>query len=414
MSGSKNDHGQQIDDSGLVLHDAMVVVCPECGCEFPLSEALTANIETRIRRDAEQVASTREKALAERHKTELAAAARKAAEDAKAAVSLELTDLRTQVEEQSGKLEESQEKELALRKKARKLDDLTKNAELEIERRLEGEREAIEKTTVDRLDEEHRLADLKKDHRLKELQDQIEVLKRKATQGSQQEQGEIAELDLEFTLGAQFPDDAISAVPKGVRGVDVVQNVLDRGGQACGAIAWEVKNTKNWSDSWLAKLRDDQRELKADVAILVTSVLPKDVAGFARVDGIWVCDSASALGLASALRYFLVQIARSRVVAEGRDTKTELLYNYLTGTEFRQRVEAVVEAFVSMQEDLARERRGMEKIWAKREKELARAFNGMAGMYGDMQGIVGAVLPNVSQLEIEPPGLDDDSDITPI
>ena len=101
-------------------------------------------------------------------------------------------------------------------------------------------------------------------------------------------------------------------------------------------------------------------------------------------------------------------------MAEGRDTKTELLYNYLTGTEFRQRVEAVVEAFVSMQEDLARERRGMEKIWAKREKELARAFNGMAGMYGDMQGIVGAVLPNVSQLEIEPPGLDDDSDITPI
>src|SRR5665647_3535491 len=286
MGSDDGYQGGHVGETSHLLQEEMAVVCPKCGCEFPLSEALTANIETRIRRDVEQAASTREKELAERHKKELTATSQKSAVDAQAAVALELTDLRTQLQEQSGKLEKSQEQELVLRKKTRELDDLTKNAELEIERRLEGEREAIEKTTVDRLEEGHRLADLKKDHRLKELQDQIEVLKRKATQGSQQEQGEIAELDLEFTLGAQFPDDAISAVPKGVRGVDVVQCVLDRGGQACGTIAWEVKNTKNWSDSWLAKLRDDQRELKADVAILVTSVLPKDVARFARVDGV--------------------------------------------------------------------------------------------------------------------------------
>src|SRR5665647_1046342 len=157
MGSDDGYQGGHVGETSHLLQEEMAVVCPKCGCEFPLSEALTANIETRIRRDVEQAASTREKELAERHKTELAAAARKASEDAKAVVSLELTDLRTQLEEQSGKLEKSLEEELALRKKARKLDDLTKNAELEIERRLEEEREAIEKTAVDRLDEEHRL-----------------------------------------------------------------------------------------------------------------------------------------------------------------------------------------------------------------------------------------------------------------
>jgi hypothetical protein len=232
------------------------------------------------------------------------------------------------------------------------------------------------------------------------LQDQIEDLKRKATQGSQQAQGEIAELGLEAVLSSEFPQDQIAPVPKGVRGADVVQVVVDSQGRGCGTIAWEMKNTKNWSDGWLEKLRDDQRGLKADVAVIVSSVLPKGMERFGRVDGVWITESQCVLGLATALRSSLIHVAQARSVAEGRGTKMESLYSYLTGNEFRQRVEAVVEAFVSMQGDVEKERRSMESIWAKREKQITRAITGLAGMYGDMQGIVGAPLPKVAQLEM--------------
>ncbi len=376
------------------------VVCPSCGFEFPLSEALTANIEKRIRFDIEKTAHDRETELTEKYNEALRVATQKAYAKAKEGLALELTDIQAQLKEKTEQLDASQKRELILRKKERELDERIKTADLDIERRLGEERDKLEKTIGARLSEDHRLVDLKKDKQLRDLQDQIEELKRRATQGSQQAQGEIAELDFESLLSSQFPYDKISPVPKGVRGVDVVQRIVDLGGRTCGNIAWEVKNTKKWSNSWLSKLRDDQRDLKADVAVLVSAVLPKDIKHFAYSEGVWVSDTESALGLASALRSGLIQVAQARTASEGQGTKMGLLYDYLTGTEFRQRVESVVEAFISMKDDLDRERRSVEALWAKRDKQIARAFGGLAGMYGDMQGIVGTPLPRVEQLEI--------------
>ncbi len=272
-----------------------------------------------------------------------------------------------------------------------------------MERRLQEERTKVEKATTERAVEEHRLKDLEKDKQLADLREQIQHLKRRAEQGSQQTQGEVAELELEAALGAAFPDDEILPVRKGMRGADLVQRVVSPDGKQCGNIAWEVKNTKTWSDSWLGKLREDQRSLKADLGVIVTTALPKQVSHFGFLDGVWVANPATALGLGSALRAQLAQVASARAAAKGKGTKMELLYTYLTGTEFRQRVEAVVEAFMGLRDDLERERRAMETSWAKREKQILRAFGGLAGLYGDMQGIVGASLPKVRQLELAPP-----------
>lgn len=363
------------------------ISCPKCGNEIPLSDALRARVEERLRKEFEN---------------RLAEESAKAREQAKQDLAVEHANLEGELEEKRKKLIESQTRELELLRKNRELEESKKTLDLEVERRLQEEATKIEKATQERLAEEHRLRDLERDKQLSDLLKQIEDLKRKAEQGSQQSQGEIAELDLEAFLRATFPQDDIAPVPKGVRGADLVQRVIGSGGRNCGTIIWEVKNTKAWSDGWLEKLRDDQRELGTDLAAILTTTMPRGVRHFALVEGVWVTNSATLAGLATALRSQLIQVAMARAVAEGRGTKMDLLYDYLTGTEFRQRVEAVVEAFVSMKEDLDRERRATESNWAKREKQISRALLGLAGMYGDMQGIVGASLPNVTQLELGP------------
>lgn len=379
------------------------IICPKCRTEIPLSEALTSRIEERLRKSFEEQAQQEVRRLEDHYKSALAEERQKAREKVKEEIGLELSDLQEQLKEKATKLEEGQKRELELMRKQRELEDQKKNLDLELERRLQGERTKIEKVIIDRVTEEQRLKDVEKDKQLFDLRKQIDELRRKAEQGSQQTQGEAAELDLEATLRSAFPDDEILPVPKGVRGADLVQRVLSPGGKQCGTIAWEVKNTKAWSDGWLTKLRDDQRALKADLAVIVTTALPKDVKHFGAIEGIWVTDLATVLGLAGALRSQLLHVASARATAKGRGTKMELLYTYLTGTEFRQRVEAVVEAFNGLRDDLERERRAMETNWAKREKQIVRALGGLAGMYGDMQGIVGTSLPKVRHLELPAP-----------
>jgi hypothetical protein len=227
---------------------------------------------------------------------------------------------------------------------------------------------------------------------------QIEDLKRKAEQGSQQLQGEASEGELETTLRASFPWDEITPVSQGVRGADIHQQIFDARGVRGGSILWECKNAKNWSESWVAKLREDQRALRADVAVLVTTSLPRGCSRFTTIDGVLITDFACAVPLAAVLRANLLQLAQARVAAVHKDQKLELLYRYLSGIEFRQRVEAIVEAFERMREDLEQERRAAERQWAKRTKQIESVTFNISGMYGDLQGLVPA-LPSIASLE---------------
>ncbi len=172
-------------------------------------------------------------------------------------------------------------------------------------------------------------------------------------------------------------------------------------GQLCGTILWESKRTKNWSDGWLAKLRDDQRTAKAEVAVILSQILPKDVETFAQIDGVWVAHPRVILPLAVALRQMLIEVTLAKKSTEGQQTKMELVYQYLTGPQFRQRVQAMVEAFSSMKDDLEKEKMVIIKQWAKREKQIERVMQSTVGMYGDLQGIAGKTLQEIEGLEMK-------------
>ncbi|MBM3144929.1 MAG: DUF2130 domain-containing protein [Chloroflexi bacterium] len=289
-------------------------------------------------------------------------------------------------------------KERATLKKQLKKDYDTK-FKVEFEKR----KKLLEDDARAKAEEEHHRKDQEKDGVINSLREQISNLERRAKQGSQQMQGEVAELSLESILRINFPSDQIEPVPQGIRGADILQKVRSVTGQECGILVWESKNTKTWNDAWLSKLKDDQRDMRAEIAILVSTVLPANITHFGNMEGVWVTDARYVVGLASVLREGMIQIYSTRRATEGKNEKMEMLYGYLAGTDFKQKVEAIVEAFVNMNNDLEREKRAMETAWSKREKQIQRVVRNIAGMYGDMQGIIGATLPPIEHLELPTP-----------
>lgn len=402
------------------------ITCPHCHKQIPLDEALSHRIREQLQKEfnaemakREQEVKDREAAYVrktqeleqyrERLKTEQQASLeqmrQKLSDELRAKaeekVSVELQDLRQEVEEKGSKLAELQKAELQLRKEKRELEESKQNLELEITRRLDAERETIRAQALKTMSEEHRFKDMEKDKIIDDLKKQADDLKRKLDQSSQQLQGEVLELEIENLLKLNFPLDTVEPVPKGIRGADVIQRVCGQGGQECGTIMWESKRTKAWSDSWIDKLKEDQREARADVAVLVSTVLPRGLCGIGQVNGVWVCEDTLAMGLATALRSGLLQLAMTRLSLVGKNEKMEMLYEYLSGREFRHHVEGIVEAFVAMKKELDQERRAMEKMWARREKQIERVIKNTARMYGNMQGIIGRALPELKVLELE-------------
>jgi len=279
------------------------------------------------------------------------------------------------------------------------LDDAKRELELTVEKRVQDSLSEVRNQAKIQAEEEQKFKVMEKEQTIAAMQKQIEDLKRRAEQGSQQLQGEVQELELENLLRVKFPFDNIEPVSKGEFGGDVIQRVFSQQGQTSGTILWESKRTKNWSDGWLTKLREDQRTAKAEIAVIVSQVLPKDIESFDIVDGVWVTHPRAAIPVATILRQTLLQVSMARQSSEGQQTKTEMVYQYLTGPRFKQRVEAIVEAFSSMQEDLDRERKAIMKQWAKREEQIERVMNATVGMYGDLQGIAGKSLQEIEGLE---------------
>ena len=355
----------------------------------------------------EQQRQTLEDTLAQRLKAERsriaddeARKARQALGDDLDARSKELAELQTILKQRDDKLAEAQKAQAELVRKERQLEDAQREMELTIEQQVSGkltaEREKAEKAA----DEKHALRLIEKDEKMASLQRKIEELQKKAEQGSQQLQGEALEIQLESMLAARFPHDRIEAVPKGEHGGDILQRVMTPTGTAGGTILWETKRTKNWSDGWLAKLREDQRQAKAEVAAIISVARPKDCDSFDQIDGVWVIAPHCVVPVAMTLRQTLMEVSAARQVGEGQQTKTQMLYQYLTGPKFRLRVQAIVEAFTDMEADLAKEKKAITRQWAKRETQITRVMEATVGMYGEMQGIAGKSVLEIEGLEI--------------
>jgi hypothetical protein len=299
-----------------------------------------------------------------------------------------------------GKLKQSNQAQLDLIKRERALKEKAEAMELDIARRINEQAESIRTAARKQALDEHALKDKEAQEQTAALRKQIDDLKRKIEQGSQQAQGEALELILEEVLAKSFPLDEIDPVAKGVHGADILQRVLEPSGLDCGTILWETKNARKWSPAWLPKLREDQRDAKTSLAVLVTESMPPDAANLTQIDGVWVCTRACAIGLALALRAGLIEVAKSRVAADGKHGKIERVYDYLTSTQFRQRVSGIVEPLVELKDGLNKERRAMERIWAAREKQIDAAMLSTHGMYGDLQGIAGATLPTLEAMDL--------------
>jgi hypothetical protein len=409
-----------------------ILHCPNCNHEIRLTESLAAPLieETRsrfqeqlankdaevarkieaLRQEREQLAKAREQIedqvtqrLAAERGQIVVAEAKKAREAAAAELQskvAEADELRRILETNNAKLAEAQQAQAELMRKERALDEAKRELDLTVEKRVQSTVDDIRAKARQEADEAARLRVLEKDQTIESMTRTIEELKRKAEQGSQQSQGEVLEIELEELLRGRFPTDLIEPVGKGELGADVVQQVNGSIGQSAGIILWESKRTKAWSDGWLPKLRDDQRRCGADVALIISQALPKNIEQFDLVDGVWIAHPRYAVPVAVALRQTLIEVSNSRLVQQGQQSKMEQVYQYLTGTKFRQRVEAVVEKFNDMREDLDKERRFMVRQWAKRETQIVSVIESTVGMVGDLQAIAGKAMPEIPSLDL--------------
>jgi hypothetical protein len=347
-----------------------------------------------------------EQSLRQKLEAERAGLVSQAREKAKEELAVELKDRETALAELQAKMQQATAKELAFLKEKRDLEEKLRSADLEVERRLQEQLQKVREQAQKELDEQHRLKLMESEQKVQTLLKQIEEMRRKAEQGSQQSQGEVLEIALEELLKNLFPTDSIEPVAKGVRGADVVQRVFDDSGMDCGLILWESKRTRHWSKEWLPKLRDDLRMVGASRSVIVSEQLPEHIRHFGQVDGVWVASWACVQPVAVMLRESLVGIAKSRRALDGQHSKMELVYNYLIGQGFYNRVSGVVEAFMTMQQELEAEKRALNTCWKKREKQLERVLLSTSGLYGDLQGIIGSTLPEIRGMSLA--ALDDD------
>lgn len=396
--------------------DDQTIICPGCGTHIPLSQALSEQVEHKLKHQLEKQKVEFQKQLKEQLEEQLNQEKKRlwqvAQEKAAERQHKELEDLQAQLKESSKKLEESEKFELELRKKARELEDASKKLELEMTRKLDDERKKIVESTKKEEAEQQRLKLQEKDKQLEIMRKQIDDLKRKAEQGSMQIQGEVQEDDLRELLSAAFLTDNVTDVPQGVKGADLIQCINAHVGAPLGTIIWESKNTKAFSDSWISKLKQDQGLVKAEASVLVSQVLPEDVHGFGLRNGVWVVSYEYIVPLASALRLHISEVAKVKQSLVGRDEKMELLYNYLSGAQFKNRIENIVMAFMNMKQDLETEKRSLQRIWSKREKELEKVVMSTSSLYGDLQGIIGGSLPTIQQLELPGADIVDDTQAT--
>ncbi len=401
------------------------ITCPNCQQQIEITEVISSQLRASIRGEMETELSATRRRL-KQQQDELARQQQelqRQAENVDEQVKMKLDQARPQLEQRiraqtreeldvelkdrdaelarlRAKAEQADRSELTFRKEKRELEERVRNVDLEVARRTQEELTKVREQALKEMDEQYRLKLLDNEQKVQMLLKQIEDMKRKAEQGSQQAQGEVLEIALEELLKALFPSDSVEPVPKGVRGADVIQRVFDDNGMDCGLILWESKRTRHWSKEWLPKLRDDLRAVKASRSVIVSEQLPEHIRHFGQVDGVWVVSWACVHPIAALLRESLIAVARSRRALEGQHSKMELVYNYLNGQEFYNRVSGIVEAFRTMRQDLEAEKRVFNTHWNKRAKQLDRVLVSTTGLYGDLQGIIGSTLPEIKGMSL--------------
>ena len=405
------------------------IVCPSCGNTIDVHDALHHQLESELKkqfaeqRAAEQQQMQTELAAIEEQRIALEASVKQQAEQTREAIergikereralaeSIKLKLESEQAEQLAAMNKELGEKSLQLKEFNRAKSDIErlKREKEEMRDALEAENQqklsqalTAEKEKIRKVVEEKIQLDLAERNKvISDLNEQLKEAQRKAEQGSMQLQGEVMELAIEQWLGEQFPLDTIEEIKKGATGADCLQIIHTRSRQNCGSIYYESKRTKSFSPAWIEKFRQDIRDKNADVGVLVTQTMPPDMPQMGLRDGVWICTFQEFRGLSLVLREAAIKMSEALVTQDNKGDKMGMLYDFLTGGEFRQQVEAIVEGFTQMQTDLASEKRAMQKIWKQREKQIEKVLLNTTGMYGSIQGIAGEAIGSVPLLEM--------------
>ncbi|MBI2593653.1 DUF2130 domain-containing protein [Candidatus Daviesbacteria bacterium] len=363
------------------------IICPNCKHKFSPDEAFSRELEEKLKQSLRD--EFNQKYLAERKKLE-----EKITEES----GRELKLLELQLRKQKQELDKAREYELELRQKTRELEEKEKNLELEKQRQIDEEREKIQEDERKHAAEKYQLIIAEKDKKLADVSKANEELNRKLTQGSQQLQGEILELELEQLLKQEFPIDEIEEVKKGKDGADIIQTVRDSMGRECGIIVWESKRTKAFGLDWIGKLKENLSLAKGNVGVIVSEVLPKDVRLFAQRDGVYLTSFECVAQVAHILRKSLIDLETMRSLSVGKNEKIESLYRYITSSEFAQKIESMMETYMHMQLELETEKNAIQKIWAKREARIEKLKNNTIQIHGSLSGLIDTPMPEVKSL----------------
>jgi hypothetical protein len=401
------------------------IKCPNCGHSFDVEEALSGKLEAHFKAEYEKKIAEQankfnlERVKLESEKQKFEVQKEKQDDFLKAEVARALILEKKKIEkstfesyeENIKSLQEENEKRKAENKKLKQNEVNLMRKEMELKEKQEDFSLQMEKQLLEKQKEiedkarakERESFELEKIKLLKQIQDNkklAEEMKRKAEQGSMQLQGEVQELAIEELLSKSYPFDKIQEVPKGIRGADSIQTVINSLQQECGSIVYESKRTKNFSNDWIEKLKQDQMICKADLAILVTQTLPSDMDRFGEKDGIWICGFQEVKSLSFVLREMLIKIQSSKVSEENKGDKMELLYNYLTSNEFVQIIKRIVENYDGMINQLNSEKKAMHKIWASREKQIWVVQENISALFGSIKGIAGKELETSNVLQL--------------
>lgn len=362
------------------------LICPNCKKPISIDQALKSQLEDRIKQGLRDEFNQKYVSL----KLQLSEKSQK-----------EKLELQEQLSKNKKEIEEFRENELILRKKARELEEKEKNLELEKQRQIDEERKKIQEKTETEVTEKFHLKDKEKDQLIESLKKSLDEAQRKASVGSQQLQGEVMELELAEILKREFPIDEMSEVGKGVRGADLIQVVKDQIGREAGKIIWESKRTKAFTGEWILKLKEDMREAKADISVIVSTVLPSGAKFFTQKDGVYITQFDFVLQVALILRKSLLDIAQTKALSVGKNEKIESLYRYITSSEFAQRIDSMLETYSKMQQTLDKEKMVIQKIWAQREKEIERLKTNTLSMHGSLSGLIDEPMAEIKTLEFE-------------
>jgi len=400
----------------------LMITCPECKHEFSPDQSLRHQIDHLLqeeratlsanfvekekalevlRTDLAQRESSIDQLVTEKLKSEKAKLKSELEKTVRGDFSAELDGLRRELEDKQTKLNKAKELELEMERLKRETKEREDALQLKYEKELNAERAKIESAIVEREAQRNEMKLAERDKQLNDLRKQLEEARRKAEQGSMQTQGEVQELALQELLSDLFRFDSIQEIPKGQNGADTVQVVRTQFGKECGIIAYESKRTKNFSESWISKLKDDMRIHGANHGILVTEVMPKDMSTFGLRGGVWVCTIKEVAGLAAAIRQICITEANIKATEVNRTEKIEALYNYLMSSEFKQRIEAIIESSTEMRLNIDKERKSMLAFWKKQEKAIDQMGFLVTDIVGSIDGISGNALGAIKGLELD-------------